>query len=454
MDGGFSYVQTRQLTAESYLSLWVDPTNPNHVLVGHDQLSRSVDGGMTFSGVPLTFSAAVQPPRNAGSGAFAIATESGFGASSSRVYVATREGVAVTANLDTTPTAGWQALNTGLSNGEVAGADGASATGAIVARLRLAGVVRFTPEAGPNGWTVPQRFLLGSANFDNVSEAVVVDPVDPSHVYVQQSNGGALRSLDGGQTFAMLSGGAAWAWRCNGDPNVLVVTATKVERTRNARAPSPSFTTILPETFFSHIPLTITDFTFAPSRPETAWVARSGRTLLRSDNVLADEPAWTSMSYPGTVTSNQPNVRVTIDPASPGTVYLANASPELDGLYRTFDGGATWSDLSGTTSSDLAQDIAGQLPPWQGVSDLAIHPDRATWLYAATDAGVYASEDDGATWTFAGPTRARVRELFWMAGARRDDGRPRALPSTSDRAARTDADRFPGSGARATSHAR
>jgi photosystem II stability/assembly factor-like uncharacterized protein len=408
-DGGLSYVQSQtSLAAGAYTSVWVDPSNPEQVVIGGpQQVYRTVDGGATFSTLPL--------PGNAGTGIRAFVTDPGFGINNRRAYAAAREGVAVTVDLDTTTTAGWQFLNTGFSNGEIAGADGSPAAGSIVARLRYTGLIRSGSQTGPNGWSVSRRFSL-LPEFFPTSETVVVDPSDPAFVYAQGNTDiGVLRSVDGGQTFASVSATSALGLALQpGDPNVLVLHASTVERSRNARAASPSFTTILPATFFGQLPLAISDFTYAPSRPETAWAARSPKTLLRSDNAGADAPTWSAMDYPGMSAGGAPLLRIVLDPASPDTVYLANATAQPDGLYRTRDGGATWTDLTGATDSATAQDVAGQLPPWQGVYDLAIHPDHATWLYAATESGVYASEDDGATWSFAGPTRARVRDLFWM----------------------------------------
>jgi photosystem II stability/assembly factor-like uncharacterized protein len=72
------------------------------------------------------------------------------------------------------------------------------------------------------------------------------------------------------------------------------------------------------------------------------------------------------------------------DATEPGTVW---AGVEIDGLYRSRDGGVTWSKA-----------------PAQGLSSLDIHalvvvPGRPKRLLAATNNDLNASENDGESWT-------------------------------------------------------
>jgi photosystem II stability/assembly factor-like uncharacterized protein len=58
------------------------------------------------------------------------------------------------------------------------------------------------------------------------------------------------------------------------------------------------------------------------------------------------------------------------------------------GIFKTIDGGATWSQLSSTDNSDFH---------W--VNDLVISPRNPDVIYAATRTGVHLSENGGASWT-------------------------------------------------------
>lgn len=95
-----------------------------------------------------------------------------------------------------------------------------------------------------------------------------------------------------------------------------------------------------------------------------------------------------------------------IDPAMPSTLYagmygvLANGWQPTGGVYRSADGGSTWSAAS-----------AG-LPDCP-VNALAIDPGTPSTLYAGTDCGIYRSFDAGGTWIVAntGLTNSRVLAL-------------------------------------------
>src|SRR6185295_15847223 len=55
------------------------------------------------------------------------------------------------------------------------------------------------------------------------------------------------------------------------------------------------------------------------------------------------------------------------------------------------------------------------LPP-APVRDVAISPSQPGWLYAATEIGIFTSQDGGSSWTVPndGPANVSVEELFWM----------------------------------------
>ena len=72
-----------------------------------------------------------------------------------------------------------------------------------------------------------------------------------------------------------------------------------------------------------------------------------------------------------------------IDPTNPDTVYVAVFGTSADGVYKSTDGGTSWSD-SGLFSTP--------------VLTLAIDPVEPSTLYAGTGEGVFKSIDDGQSW--------------------------------------------------------
>lgn len=99
---------------------------------------------------------------------------------------------------------------------------------------------------------------------------------------------------------------------------------------------------------------------------------------------------------------------VVFDPADPRTVYLGTgeASAGLVGVgaFKSLDGGNTWTPL-GATSVDAN-------PDWRFVNRLAIHPRETSVLLAGTThtdgnrGAIYRSADGGATWTKAASMKA------------------------------------------------
>ena len=54
--------------------------------------------------------------------------------------------------------------------------------------------------------------------------------------------------------------------------------------------------------------------------------------------------------------------------------------------------------------------------PAAPVRDIDINPSNPNWLYAATEVGIFTSEDMGATWQVPqnGPANVSVDELTWV----------------------------------------
>ncbi len=142
-----------------------------------------------------------------------------------------------------------------------------------------------------------------------------------------------------------------------------------------------------------------------------------------SKNVTAGSPATfanVSNGLPGRVVT-----KLAIDPSDPtgNTAYAAfsgfavdgpagGGAPDLQGhIFQTTNGGATWADVS-CHVADCAKPASNDLPNIP-VNDLVFDPDDATHgtLYAATDIGVFATSDGGATWSAMGTGLPNVAVL-------------------------------------------
>ena len=116
-----------------------------------------------------------------------------------------------------------------------------------------------------------------------------------------------------------------------------------------------------------------------PSNPSTMYVGTAGGTIRSVYKSVNGGTTWTDLGL-ASATAVQ---AVAIDPAAPSTVYAGTAG---SGILKSSNGGATWSPINLGLSNLTVQ-------------ALAVHPNVAGTVYAGTRGGVFGSTDGGAHWT-------------------------------------------------------
>ena len=137
---------------------------------------------------------------------------------------------------------------------------------------------------------------------------------------------------------------------------------------------------------------TLTTIAVAPSDSNTVYAASTDSRISATSNALAGAPTWTRCDK--APLPKRYITQVAVDPASPQAVYatfsgFSGFSDKVGHVFRSLDGGVTWSDISGNLPNIPANDIV-------------IDPDLPGVLYVGTDLGVFASSDSGATWSAFG----------------------------------------------------
>ena len=148
--------------------------------------------------------------------------------------------------------------------------------------------------------------------------------------------------------------------------------------------------------------------TIDPNNPHTIWLGTGenvgGRHVGFGDGVYKSQDggaSWTHMGLP----ESQHISEILVHPTNPNVVWVAAQGPLWNkggerGLYKTMDGGTIWKKvLSGND--------------WTGVTDIAMDPRDPDLMYAATwqrhrsvaaymgggpDSGIHRSTDGGDTW--------------------------------------------------------
>ena len=98
-----------------------------------------------------------------------------------------------------------------------------------------------------------------------------------------------------------------------------------------------------------------------------------------------------------------PNVAVSClvrDPQVPATVYACTGEGFFNfdgirglGIFKSTNSGATWSQMTSTNPA------SGASPDWYYVNRLAVSPTSSLVMLAATNQGLYRTADGGSTWT-------------------------------------------------------
>src|SRR5207302_536736 len=141
------------------------------------------------------------------------------------------------------------------------------------------------------------------------------------------------------------------------------------------------------------------------------YVGAAGGGIWRADNGLATSPNWTFVS--GSFTTNAIGT-MTLEPSDPtgNTLYVGTGEPNASGdseagfgIYKTTDGGNTWTHLAAaTTPGCLSPPLPGgavisSFSSLRSVNHVELDPHAASTVYAAAfGEGIFRSPDSGSNW--------------------------------------------------------
>ena len=134
---------------------------------------------------------------------------------------------------------------------------------------------------------------------------------------------------------------------------------------------------------------------------DLVWVGRNNGSLLMSTNATSAPSSWSSVTWTGK--PGRAVLSILLDPSDTNKVYVGYGGYNTGNLWRSSDGGATWTNIGNT------------LPP-SPVRTIERHPSDPLKLYVGTEVGIFTSGDGGTTWTTTndGPANTSVEKLFWL----------------------------------------
>jgi photosystem II stability/assembly factor-like uncharacterized protein len=396
-------------------TIWVSPTDPNHIVTGGLDLYQSIDGGVNFNKIS-TWQAGGPGAPQPHADHHVIVSGPNYSEGNRVVYIGNDGGIYRSTDIRSagpTGTSTWQNLNNGLGVTQFYGGAGKrSAGGKIIGGTQDNGTLILG--TGTN-W---ERFAGGDGGF------VAVDPVDDNTLYGEYVYASIHRTL-GLSTRTYICGGITEALKNVGtsiycgadateeanfispfilDPNNrdrMLVGAKSLWLSKNVRDTTPAWAAIKPPVATT---ATTRHFINAVAVHEgdsnIIWVAyNSTGQVWKTTDGLAATPNWSLVNNglpSGTVN------RVTIDKDNPNRVWVAFSGFAPNRLWQTLDGGASWTSITANL-------------PAVTLHDIKRHPTQPNWLYVGAANGVYTSENGGQSWNTSndGPSSVRVRELFW-----------------------------------------
>jgi photosystem II stability/assembly factor-like uncharacterized protein len=283
---------------------------------------------------------------------------------------------------------------------------------------------------------LPAQSPFDSLHFRSIGPAatggrihdIEVDPKDPSTIYIASASGGIWKTTNKGTFWTPIFDGLSDNTFgdlaiCDADPRVLWAGTGEQNNRQSSSWGAGMYRSTDAGRTWTHIGLTSTA-SIGRVRPNPAdcnvayvaavgnlWKANSDRGVFKT---IDGGKSWSKVLYVDSLTGA---TDIALDPRDPNTLYAAtyqrlrsafgfNGGGPGSGIYKTNDGGATWKKVeNGIPTGD------------KGRIGLAIAASNPNVLIAtiehASEGGIYRSDDGGLTWRRT--SRTNPRPMYYSA---------------------------------------
>jgi photosystem II stability/assembly factor-like uncharacterized protein len=211
---------------------------------------------------------------------------------------------------------------------------------------------------------------------------MVIDPGDANHFVASIYNGRVFRWAGQWEDISLpiedAEAQTVWMVFIAMDPHdtrTLVTGTRRVWRTRDAGRNWVAVSDVLDDSVISAVAI-------APSNGRRLYVGTENGGIFRSTD---GGDTW-SDNLGGNAVPEFLVTRLAVHPADPGVVYATVANSGHHHVFRTRDGGDTWEDVDRGRLPDIAHNA------------VLVHPDDPARLFVANDVGVFTTPDGGDTW--------------------------------------------------------
>lgn len=407
-DGGKTYVQ--QTTTDTIGSnwyacpMWVDPVNPDIVVVGSYYAYKSRDKGKTLEQITFGYILTEDPHPDI----HGLVTDVRYdGVNNRTAYLLTDGGIFRTQDLYSAyGSSGWSSKNDGYQTAQYYGADGAALNGLLVGGTQDNGTLRHLE--GNNDVSLT---FGGDGGFTKV------DWVDPNYVYGEHVFLQVHRSFNGGAWSDWMYSGLGDAGNSANfiapleldpnDPNRLYAGGTSLWVCDNARSFFYEWRSIKGPGSDR-----ISAIAVRLGNPDEVWIGCNDGEIWRTENATADTPNWFAVDD-NNATDPLPDryvTRIVLDHHAVNRAYVAFGGFERGNVRMTKDNGQSFHVVTGGGERRL---------PTAPVRGLCLHPNEPGWIYAGTEVGLFESKDGGLSWSTdnIGPANVSIDEVVFLKGS-------------------------------------
>jgi len=392
----------------------IDPVDPDSVWVGGVDLFRSTDGGVNWqiTGYWQLYVSDPDSPNYVHADHHGLYFHPDYdGASNQTLFATSDGGIYRTLNAQASasdedcldvpdlplPTIAWQSMNNGYGVTQFYHGDSARDGFVYVGGAQDNGTNRVQALGAQDDWDLV---------FGGDGGYVAIDPTDGQTMYVEYQGFPTIqKSTDGGDSFVEATSGITDTDGIfitpfaidESDPQNLWTGGSRPWRTTDGavswQVAGPNFVNAS----------SISAIAIWPEDGNVVYLGFSNGYVARTTNGLAGSPSWQVFSN-GLVGAHVSSVA--IDPVDPDIAYASYSTYGVPHILQTLNGGQSWASIDGIG--------------FAGVPDIPVHwitvrPCNPLQLYAATELGVFASDDGGATWEPSndGLAHVVVESLDW-----------------------------------------
>jgi len=405
-DGGLNWIlrsTPQHLGNQGWYSntIWVDPTDSDHLIIGGLDLYSSTDGGLNWTQISTWY----YEPNSPHADHHMIMSDPNYnGSTNKKVYFSNDGGVYraddVTVVNGNSSNNGWSNLNNGLSITQfycAAGISGSKITGGTQDNGSLLQSIGSTSNwqahfGGDGGFSGVSKHATNAGEYYYFGEYVYLqihrsdNGAQGDYIYdhglndanTNNANFIAPFMIDPNNDSTMLAGGLSF-WRSanvsTANPNDITWTSIK-----------------------SSIGEKISQITVAEGSSDVILVGYNNGEIYKTTNGTSVSPTWTQVH-----TSNGKFVlALMIDKSDTNILYAGWGGFASGNLKKSINGGVSWTDISGGL-------------PETPMRSIVRNPTNPDYLYVGTEVGIFTSEDQGAHWftTNDGPANVSVDKLFW-----------------------------------------